>query len=250
MLTTVEVDVSGGLQPLMGAAYRYRMLGRVRENAHALGIRVYAFGFGHRHLRLLVSGGSMAVGQLTRSLKVSASNTARHLGLRWDAESTWVQVWGGRLVEGAAWVQRGGRPQGQRDALGTPWSSHRDVLGLRRAPFFDPTPLRVAVDVKALHQACSKGPVPAPPERIPRGLQLDLHGLHRVAAAVHGVMPEQRRCYATFVQLADRCGASREAIGATLAVGERRVRHYLSQPSDAVPAALTCLTDPRLLRVP
>ena len=150
------------------------------------------------------------------------------------------------MLEGAAWVQRDGRA----DALASPWSRHRDALGLRRASFFDPSLLRRSVDLLRLHHACSRGEVPEPPERLPEGLHWDLHGLMRVAAAVHGVMPAHRSSFATFVQASRRCGASRRAVADALQVGPRRVRHYAAVEASGVDAVLTSLTDARLLCVP
>jgi hypothetical protein len=213
-------------------------------------VQVYAFGFGHRHLRLLVSGGGLATAQLSKGLKVAASNTARNLGLPWQAESTYARAWYGSVLEGAAWVQRDVLSPGRRDALATPWTSHRDALGLRRAPFFDPAPLLAAVDPARLHRACSRGPLPLPPRALPRGMHHDLHGLMRLSAAVHGVLPATRSCFPTFVQASHRCGASRQAIGEALSVGPRQVRHYLKVPTRGVGPVLTSLTDARLLCVP
>lgn len=250
MLTTLEVDVSSGLAPLRTAAIRYGLLHCARRAGVRLGVQVYAFGFGHRHLRLLVSGGGIAVNQLSKALKVAASNHARHLGLRWRAETTWNRAWYGSVLEGAAWVQRDVLGPGRRDALATPWTSHRDVVGLRRAPFFDPAPLRRSVDVLHLHRACSRGPVPAPPRWMPEGMKWDLHGLMRVSAAVHGVLPSERACFATFVQASRHCGASSAALADALQVGKRRVRHYASRRTPCVGAVLASLTDARLLHVP
>jgi len=250
MLTTMEVDVSAGNSRLGAPAVRYGLLHTLRCASRKLGVQVYAFGFGHRHLRLLVSGSGLATSQLSKGLKVAASNTARHLGLAWRAESTWSRAWGGTVLEGAAWAQRDALPQGRRDALATPWTSHRDALGLRRAPFFDAAPLLAAVDPARLHRACSRGPMPRPPRHLPSGLHIDLHGLMRISAAVHGVLPASNACFATFVQASDRCGASRAAIGDALAVGPRRVRYYLTAPTPCVSPVLTSLTDARLLRVP
>jgi len=250
MLTTMEVDVTAGLASLRKAPVRYTLLQRTRRSCLRMGLQLYAFGFGGRHLRLLVSGSALKLQQLSKGLKVACSNHARSQGFTWRSESTWLRVWHGSVLEGAVWVQRDVLPVGRRDALATPWTSHRDVLGLRRAPFFDPAPMRRAVDLMRLHEACSGGPVPRPPRQVGEGIRWDLHGLMRLSAAVHGVLPGRRDCFATFVQASGRCGASREAIGEALSVGPRRVRYYATQPARGVDAVLASLTDARLLRVP
>jgi len=236
-------------RPRAGAVFRYELLDRIRRCGSAHAVTVLAFGFeGPRHLRCVLRGRSDRVAAAVKGVKVGTALALRHRGLDGglgvpqrsrDAAALDAVVWAHRApLQG---------PRGPRQPLATPWSSHRDLMGCREAVFFDAKPLRGAVDPSDVDERCGGTPAPRPeppPER------WSLATLLRIAGAVLGVVPSDRRCFGLFVHLAHEVGWPTREIAAALCLTPRRVRQLAARPAPHFALARRALVDPRLQRVP
>ncbi len=156
-----------------------------------------------------------------------------------------------RLFEAIRWAHVAPREVAALGPLSTPWTSHRDLLQLRRAPFYDASVLEGRLDPRELHLACGGQPLPPgwPP---PPGEREALSLLLRVAGGVLGRMPADRRCFHLFVQLARVRGWHTRAIADALVLTRRRIRQITAEGvcGQKLDMALATLADPRLGRVP
>jgi hypothetical protein len=251
MVERVAVDLTGGRSGMKGGVWRYGVMERLDGAADRRGVDVLAFGFERRSLRLVVEGDDVDVRNVLRGLKVG---TTREAADRWDvalsAGHTWRQpVPPGALAEAVAWAHLGPVVAGAPGVLASPWSSHRDLLAFRTATFYDARLLDGRVDPRDIHARCGGSPLPRgwpPGVGEPEPLSL----LLRVAGAVLGVLPADRRCFRLFVHLARARGYAARDIAEALALTGRRVRQLAAESAEGLETALTCLGDPRLRRVP
>jgi len=251
MLLRIDVGVTGGNAVFRKASRRYQTLATLRRAEQRSDARVLGFGFEQDRLRLLVAGGAEEAASITRRLKVGLSNLARADGLPWRSEHTWRTAEPGTVLDGLRWCHQAVASEGAHDPLSSPWSSYRDLMGYRRAAFFDPEPTWAVVERAQIHDVSRAGPLPAAPDTPPHLAAPDgLWWLQRVAGAVNGVLPSDRACFATFAHLASVCGASRRDVAERLRVGDRRVRQLLQHDTEVLLAAVTALVDPRLAAVP
>lgn len=233
---------------LDGAVTRYAWLARVGGAAARHGARLIAFGLGDGELRLVVAGAPAAIAHVMRAFRCGANAEAR----RWGAAIRWRRaekrlLLAGELLDALAWAHRAPVDAGEPALLASPWSSLRDWLGYRRAPFFDADAAAAALapDVPARLRA------EAPPRRAQRPAAPSLDGLLRVAAAVCGVLPTDRRCWRLFAQLAREHGHGTAIIARRLGLTPRRVRQLVAAgDADRLPAARATLGDAELSRVP
>ncbi|MEO0604409.1 MAG: hypothetical protein AAF211_23450, partial [Myxococcota bacterium] len=203
MFESIRLVLPIWARPRAGASFRYSLLDRFRRCGRPHGVTLLAFGFeGPRGLRCVVRGGPRSVGAALKGIKVGTALSLRHQGvcgaLGVSARKTVATP---EAVDAVVWAHRAPLEghRGPRQPLATPWSSHRDLLGYREAVFFDAKPLRRVVDPGDVHARC--GGVPRAPTSVTSGTW-PLGTLLRVAAAVMGVVPADRRCFGLFAHLA------------------------------------------------
>ncbi len=131
--------------------------------------------------------------------------------------------------------------------LASPWSSHRDLLGFRRALFFDASVLEGRVNAWRVHEEIQGAELSMVTPDLSRR---PLAHLLRVAAAVLGVLPTNRRCFGLFVRLGRLAGWKVREIAEALILTERRVRQLAQGAPMAVGWVLPSLVHPCLSQVP
>lgn len=231
--------VSFAMGPV-GAWVRYGLLERLRSAADARGVRVFGFAV-HDRVRLLLDGPSEAVGAVVTATKVGTSRVRGGPGAL--GPTTRAPV--GDPVE--ALIALHAAPDGP---LSDPWTSHRDLLGFRVAPFFDRRVWAGRVDPRLVHAKAGGGDLP---RGFPPDLALDLRDVAlvlRVAGSVLGVLPADRACFRLFAHTARAVGVRQLDAAAALALSPRRMRQLQREPEPRLPLALTALGDPRLRVVP
>lgn len=247
MVERIGVDLTSGHAWLRGAVFRYEVIARLSRCARERGVDLLAFGFGGSDLRLVLDGPAEALPNVLRGLKVGTVRAAARWGVSFRSGHT-ERSPVGDLVEAVVWAHRAPMDAGAPDPLDSPWSSHRDLLGLRRAAFFDARPLVARVDATTVHDRCGGAPVTG---MLPRVLRCpDLAFLLRIAAGVRGVLPADRRCFRLFVHLGLAEGFGTRAMAEALCLTPRRVRQLAAEPEPDLALAAAVLRDPHLSNVP
>jgi hypothetical protein len=169
------------------------------------GMPLVAFGFEPLALRLLLKGPPEA-----HRRPLSALRTQQVTLCRWDQD----------VSRAIAWVHRApatGHP------LHSPWTSHWELMGLRRASWFDPSQLLHA----AGHRQTNVQPLPT------RSLQHPppLDDLLWCTAHAMGRLPGDPAAFAPFVQLARASGWRNQALARALCLSPRRVRQLAAAPN-------------------
>lgn len=231
----VDVEVRGEL----GLEGRYALLGRIGRVFGARGLVLAGFDV-RQDLHLLVDGERADVMRALRAVKSGTVQRARRRGNPlWMGATVVMPV--AEPEEALVALHR--RAAGEGDPLDTPWSSHRDLLGFRRATFFD-AGWWDGLDPLALHLRCGGGALSTlehPP--------LDMGRSLRVSAAVLGELPAHPRTFGLFAQLARWQGSRQGEIAAALMVTPRRVRQLQASPHPHLGAATRMLAH-RTMRVP
>lgn len=248
MLERVSVDLTGGQEWLTGAVFRYEVIARLSRCSRDRGVTLLAFGFGGAELRVVLEGPTEAVPNVLRGLKVGTVRAAARWGISFTS-GVHVRTPVDDLVEAVAWAHHAPVECGASGPLDSPWSSHRDLLGLRRAEFFDARPLLARVDPEAVHARCGGAPLAAGWRARPGGRE-DLGFLLRVAGGVLGMLPADRRCFRLFVHLGRARGWRTGELAQALALTPRRVRQLASEAEPTLSLATAALADTRLSKVP
>ncbi|MFT4623457.1 MAG: hypothetical protein ACI8PZ_002113 [Myxococcota bacterium] len=235
---------------LSSAMYRYDLLSRLGRCAERQGASLLAFGFSGPQVRFVVEAAdAQSVTNLLRGLRIGTGRAARSWNMPLGRPySEWSAFGEGQLLPRVVWAHRGPLTEGAESALASPWSSHRDLMGLREMSSFDPSALVARVDPAIVHARVGGR---ALPELRPQLAERpDLFSILRVAAGIRGVLPADRKCYRLFVHLARYAGWSTDAIAEMLDRTRRRVRqlHAEGEPLRAI--GVVCLADPRLSCVP
>lgn len=228
-------------EPFVSAGQRYGLVDRFDRVGARHGVGVVAWGFDERRLRILLDGSEAGIARTLVGVRRGSSRLRvepAHLAVTSEGEV-------GDLVPA---VIRCHRMPGLNDPLESPWSSHRDLLAVRHAAFFDASRLRASVDPRALHWAA--GGRALPPGWPPDPGVIPLPRLLRISAAVLGVLPADRRCFRLFAHAARSAGYDAHSIGGALTLTPRRVRQLWAAQEPALLLALQHLADPRLSRVP
>lgn len=245
MVERVSMDLRG-LRGFAGAVFRYDLVDRVRRTCAAHEVAFLAFGFGpDGELRLVLDGDEVGIRESLRGVKVGTRRAV--LRLRPDPGPGPHRRTPCEATDGVSWAH--GAVPDPRGPLATPWTSHRDLLGFRYAPFFDPRPACGRVDPLVIHARLGGDRLPdgwPPPARAAH----QVSSLLRIAAAVLGVLPADRRCFRTFAHLARAYGVTTVETARALAVTDRRVRQLRAEPEPLLALALTTAADPALCRVP
>jgi len=240
---------------LFGAVFRYGVVERTVRAAARRGVTVLAWGFAPDELRLVLRGSAADIENTVRGVRVGTVRQATHFGCEVDRSATERQVVAADDLEDAiVWVHKAplGRTQ---DPLGAVWSSHRDLMGFRVGHDYCSSPLRELVDRRRVHQRCGGDQLPMvsdseQAEELRGGYRAPLTVLLRMAGAVRGVPPADRRCFRLFVHLARFVGWTNREIAGALALTARRVRQLANVREPLLAVAQVCLLDPRLRRVP
>ena len=237
---------------LKSAMMRYDMLARAVKTMKRCGVDLLAFGLNNRQIRFVLDGNMDEVVNVIRGIKVGTLRAARARGIQ--------LVWGRthripisdetELLEAVEWAHRAAMTSNSMGPLTTPWSSHRDIMGYRVAPFFDATEIRGRISASELHFNLQGRPCPSH-SALPRGSGREsLSHLLRVSGAVLGVLPADRKCFRLFAHLAKLRGWRNMDIAYALSLTGRRVRQLLSQPEPRLWLATVSLADARLAHVP
>lgn len=229
------------------AAVRYGLIRRVHDTASCQGAQVLAFAVGRDELRLVVEGSDDAVRNVLRGVKVGTRREVDNLGgqHRWRV-SDHRRIAESQLTAAIGWVHSLPVAEGAAGPLASPWSSHRDLLGYRRASFYDSRAVLDRVDLRTVHTLAGGTPAPLRPAMGPTTLDR----LLRVAAAAVGVLPADRQCFRLFVHLARSCGWRTADLAAALMLTARRIRQLASVEEPMLQVALATLGDARLATVP
>lgn len=250
MLEKVVVDLTGGRPGLLGAVFRYEVMERLARSAGLREVELLAFGFGEKELRLVLQGEPETITNVLRGLKVGTVRAAARWGLALQAgPNIRSPIPETRLTDAVAWAHTAPIEAGASGPLASPWSSHRDLLGYRKAAFYDPSLLVGRIDVGEVQLRCGGPLLPDrwPPHEAPGE---DLGYLLRLAGAVLGVLPADRRCFRLFVHLAKSCGWQTMEVARAIDVTTRRVRQLAADVEPQLAVALTSMADPHLSRVP
>lgn len=224
------------------ASVRYSLLARVHDGERARNVRLLGFAVGP-DVQLLLEGTPDAVRATVTAAKVGtarASGGPPKLGpSRFSTPSDGLSA----LVE----LHRDAGPGGP---LATPWTSHRDLLGFRTAPFFDRRVWAGRIDPRRVHVEAGGGPLPFgwPPDLDADPADLGL--VLRVAGAVLGVLPADRACFRLFAHMSRALGVRQLDVAAALSLTPRRIRQLVAEPEPALRVGLLALSDPRLCVVP
>ena len=122
--------------PIPTTVLRYDVLHRMQRSAERSHTAVWGFGLANGRLRLVVRGDEANAASLGRRIRVG---TRLSLPPSLRPRQSWSLVEplaDADLVAGIAWAH-GAVLQHAPTVFASPWSSHRDLLGFRRAPFFD-----------------------------------------------------------------------------------------------------------------
>ena len=250
----VALDENLGAQ--IGPGPRYELLNQIRRACDRRGVQWLAFGFDEGGLRLVLQGSEALVDGVRSALDRHLPYGPGEVVEVADAPSSEAQL----VAEAVVWAHRGPiERDGLAGALASPWSSHRDLLGYRVAPFFDRKVVVGQVCQHAIHKACGGGQPPTrcrgrlalvrrrgrPADR--RAPREDLLRLSRLAASVIGRVPADPRCFSLFAQLARARGWSPPEIAGALLVSTRRVRQLCEDQVRELGLALTALSHPETL---
>ncbi|MBN2797915.1 MAG: hypothetical protein JXX28_02095 [Deltaproteobacteria bacterium] len=221
---------------------RYDLLRRLAGGAARQGLTLLAFGLGPEALRILVLGPEPGLVGLSRGLKVGTR--AAHPGSPLRLGPTIVDP-ADDLDAGAVWAHLAApAPEGP---LSTPWSSHRDLLGYRDAPFFSRRQATRWISPGRVHALAGGGALPVEADEPP---EAGLGTLLRISGGVSGRLPADYHCFPIFSQLARDEGWSTEQTARALDLTPRRVRQLRSRPHPLLAAARVSLCDRRLRAVP
>lgn len=245
MPVAVRCPIAVGQDHVARPLARYDLVHRLAACCARRGVTVLAFGVGPREVRALLDGSSQDIAVAVLALRSGTARAVRAAGsaLMWgDTEQRVVPD--DALAAEIAWAHAA---TGEGDPLASPWSSHRDLLGFRRASFYDADPVRARVDPEEIHRLAGGAPLP-PPRRALSDAGLDR--ILRVSAAVLGVPASDRTCFRLFVHLARAQGWATPDLERALRLTGRRIRQLAAAPEPLLPVAEVHLADARLCQVP
>jgi hypothetical protein len=245
MSTLFRCPIAYGADSLRRVGSRYDLIERLTDAARARDVSLLAFGLGDDELRVILEGDEAQCANVVRVTKAATCRTARTAGdvIMWGSGER-VAVTEATLAEQVAFCHRVGPGA---DPLASPWTSHRDLLGYRQAPFFQPVALAARVDALHVHALAGGGPLPA---RGRRTVRATLTEVLRIAAAVVGVPPGHRRSFRLFVHLGRAIGWAPVELAKALVLTSRRIRQLSVGDEPLLGAALAHIADARLAVVP
>lgn len=237
----ILLELGVDAEALRSPTVRYDVIQRLIRACEQHGVVLLAFGLGVDELRAVVDADTEAIDRLITIFKRSACRCARMVVPTFAWGHVYRDEAGSREVEEAvAWAHT--VPWNERGPLANPWTSHRDLMGVRRTDF-DLGPLLERVDPARVHRLAG-GAKAASPRALPR--RPALTWLLRVAADVLGLLPSDRRCFRLFVHLGKDRGWRNPELARALALTERRIRQLSAASEPALSLALGALRDPRV----
>ncbi|MFK7931458.1 MAG: hypothetical protein AB8H79_24985 [Myxococcota bacterium] len=224
-----------------GADQRYGLVDRVGRVGRRNDVRLVAWGYCGRRLRVVLEGDEVRIAHTVGGVRRGSARLSRSpMILVVESQEPIIDVQ-------EAIVRCHRMPQ-VGDPLGSAWSSHRDLLSVRCAAFYDAARLRSLVDPRTIHWKAGGQSLPA--GWPPNDGSVSLGVLLRIAAAVLGVLPADRRCFRLFAHAARSAGYDALSIASALALTPRRIRQLWAADEPALALALQHLGDPRLGNVP
>ncbi len=246
----VLCDLTGQIEGLTGAVFRYEVLERLKRAADRRDVTVIAFGFTDTELRLVLEGESENIRNVLRGVKVGTTRAAKKWKIRLaSGPSQRTVLERSEVVDAVVWAHLGPVNAGAEGPLSNPWSSHRDMMCFRDASFFDASRLLEIVDPRVVHALAGGTTLPMGWPPVGGGIK-DLSFLLRVAGGVLGVLPADRRCFRLFVHLALAQGWNTADLGPALALSHRRIRQLAVGEEPRLGHALHAVADWRLGLVP
>lgn len=226
-------------------AFRYAVLERAQRMCGAHGVALLGFRVDTR-LTLLVEGARTAIGRALHGLK---TGTARSDGVPGRLGRTRRVVRPPfALHDELVALHRAEVP------LESPWTSHRELLGLRDAGFVDRSVWHGRIDPRRVHLEAGGGPLPVgvPVPLAPRGRaarRAHIDRCLRVAAATLGVLPGDRRSMPLYAQLGRETRTPQIALADAVLLTPRRIRQLQRVDEPRLPVARKVLAHPAF-RVP
>lgn len=245
MPVAVRCRITHGSSHIARANDRYSLIGRIAACCHRRDVQLLAFGVGDHEIRVVLDGDLHEAELAVLAVRSGTSRavTARGATILWGDTDT-HDVEEGKLPDAIAWahtVVEGADP------LTAPWTSHRDLLGFRHAPFFNAAPVRARVRPEDVHRLAGGGPLPGRPAGLS---EAGLDRILRVSAAVLGVPASDRVCFRLFVHLARAQGWRSPDLERALQLTGRRIRQLAAAPEPLLQLAERHLADERLAVVP
>ncbi len=243
----VHLAWDGDPSRLARPAFRYALLDRVARAATRRAGQLVAFGLGPEDVRLVIDATPAGAERIVHAVVSGTSRTdaAQRARLHWYERDITMVDRGGTL-DAIAWAHAaaGDTP------LASPWTSHRDWVGLRRAPFFDRHAVP-GISPSAVHAASGGGTLPlAATPWTPQAPSVAPMRLLRVAGAVRGRLPSDRRCFRLYAHLARSVGRDVHHTARSLCLTRRRINQLLAEPERDLRIAHAHLADPRLAAIP
>jgi len=243
MDSLLELRIAGGHRHVSSPTMRYELMLRIFSSCRKRSTPLIAWGIGEDGIQLLVRTDPTSGRQLARGIKTGTTRSCRNRGhdLVWCRTRVIPVADHAKAIASCHAVYT---MDGFGSAVASPWSSHRDLLGLRITPHYSPA---LALHCTTAEAICAElqedvvRPTSAEPPVRP-----SMHKLMRAAAAAHGVLPADRRSFGTFAQLAGRTGWRNIDVADALNVTPRRVRQLKQRPSRHTELALYHIVDPRL----
>ena len=247
MVERVQLEIQSGGHALSTPLERYAVLARLRTSCAKQGVLLLAFGLGHSEFRFVLDGEPRSVSQVVRGTRVGTCASVRSSGVCLIFRDT-VRVLCENVETSVIWAHRIALLDGATTPLASPWTSHRDLMGYRRAAFFDADAIQGRVDRARVHRALGGRRLPRERKSPPHRPSVRL--LLRLCAAVQGLLPSDRRTFGLFTHVARACGWGTMEVAAALMLTERRIRQLANQEVFLFDTALLSLQDPRLCVVP
>jgi hypothetical protein len=243
----IACDVAGD-QGLLGASFRYCVLERLGRVTRAHGVALLAWGFAANQLRVVLDGAPEEVAAVVKGVRWGTVRWAVSVGLEVVLDRAVAHAIHD-LLSALVWCHRAPVEKTGADPIESPWSSHRDLMGFRTAPFYDAAVLEGRIDPRVVHAAAGGEPLPDgwPP---PIAERRKLSFLLRLSGAVLGVLPADRRCFRLFVHLAREQGYRTVELAGALAMTSRRVRQLAAQDEPVLRLARMSLGSAALCQVP
>jgi hypothetical protein len=250
MIERIALELDQGSVAMERSLQRYEFLERMRRCCRRRQVAVLAFGFGAQEIRLVLEGETDDIMNAVRGMKVGTTRAVCNWGvefrfgltLRWEVKPE-------DLMGSVVWAHQASRGGNQNGPLANPWSSHRDYLGFRSASFIDRAAIAGRVSPEVLHRALQGRSLPQLSED-DKPYRPGLVTLLRVAGAVLGVLPSDRRCFRLFSKMAGESGWSVHEIARSLNLTPRRIRQLWATEEPSVALGWLHVSDARLAVVP
>ncbi|MGC6492262.1 MAG: hypothetical protein ACON5B_05415 [Myxococcota bacterium] len=222
-------------------SYRFALLHRIKRALGRRNLPWLAFGIGDDEIRLVIECSSPdAMDAYNRVFRAGESrvlnqNTEGRV-MTWCDELTQTDD----LLEAVQWAHAVALPA-HAPPHTTPWSSYRDLMGLRFAGFFNPEVTRARLDTRELEFGGHHPSIGQPATRRP-GLQTILVQV----AHVLGVSNHDRRAFGLFAQVGRRLGFRPKMLADALLLTTRRIRQLNARPHPHLHDAMTVIEQARV----